>query len=167
MSRCIMYFQGAYLICRKGNLLSLVPGVLLSQCRSHPRNWCRLRAFSEGMGKAATAAGEARGKTPLVASTTLAAYATAFAAELDLVERKVVWLQDTFAAQSCANTGEASDVSLAALDYASQVACSCTTWLVHIKQAIWWFETEQCSLYRVDFEPCSRDCAKIHFFVGT
>ena len=67
----------------------------------------------------------------MVASTTLAAYATAFAAELDLVERMVVRLQDTFAAQSCAGPGEAADVSLAALEYASQVAFFPTNLCAH------------------------------------
>ena len=52
-------------------------------------------------------------------STTLAAYATAFAAELDAAERMVVQLQDALAAQSCAGPADAADVNLAALEYAS------------------------------------------------
>ena len=77
------------------------------------------------MKKAATSSGEGDNPPPLAACTTLAAYATAFAAELDLVERNVIRLQDTFADHSCGGPKEAADVNLAMLESASQVISSC------------------------------------------
>ena len=60
-------------------------------------------------------------KSPIAPSATLAAYATAFAAELSLVERSVIQLQDHFAARACSGLEEGTDVNLAALEATSQV----------------------------------------------
>ena len=73
------------------------------------------------MRKAATSSGEGTWNSPIKASTTLAAYATAFAAELDLVEHGLIRLQETFAAHSCNGPEDASTVNLATLDFACQV----------------------------------------------
>ncbi len=120
MQACLPSYDAAAI------LFTLIQDVLQSQ--SQPDLWtqCRLHVFSDGMQNAATASGEGRRGSPLVPSTTLAAYATAFAAELDAAERMVVQLQDALAAQSCAGPADAADVNLAALEYASRVAFSPT-----------------------------------------
>ena len=66
-------------------------------------------------------AGSDTSKSPITPSATLAAYATAFAAELSLVERSIIQLQDYFTALACSGLEGGADVNLAALEAISQV----------------------------------------------
>lgn len=77
--------------------------------------------FSQAISKAATASGDSSGGSLIKASTTLAAYAIAFAIELDHVEHEIIRLQDTYAAHSRTGPRDASTVNLVTLDLACQV----------------------------------------------